>query len=147
MIAHDRSGLPLERDVRMTENTAAMDVGEGILWRARVEPTSFKLYVADPVAGQVGLQTVLNIEGRPALVAIRLKVERARILEIEELLDRNVAPQAMELLRTPWKPSAFGAEESTRSRSSRSWCCRMARTTAGRLAPGASSGGWDSIAG
>jgi hypothetical protein len=101
MINHDRSSLPLERDVRMTENTAAMDVGEGILWRAKVEPTTFKLYVADPVAGQVGLQTVLNIEGRPALVAIRLKVERARILEIEELLDRNVALQAMELLRTP----------------------------------------------
>ena len=73
MIAHDRSGLPLERDVRMTENTAAMDVGEGILWRAKVEPTTFKLYVADPVAGQVGLQTVLNIEGRPALVAIRFE--------------------------------------------------------------------------
>jgi hypothetical protein len=73
MIAHDRSGLPLERDVRMTENTAALDVGERILWRAKVEPTTFKLYVADSVAGQVGLQTVLNIEGRPALVAIRIE--------------------------------------------------------------------------
>ncbi len=101
MMKHDRSGLPLERDVRMTENTAVVDVGEGILWRAKVEPTTFKLYVADPIAGQVGLQTVLNVEGRPALVAIRLKVERARILEIEQLLDRNVAPQAMELLKTP----------------------------------------------
>ena len=101
MVKHDPKALPLERDVRMTENTAAMPVGEGVLWRARVEPTAFKLHVADPVAGQVGLQTVLNVEGRPALVAIRLKVERLRILEIEQLYDRNVASQAMELLRTP----------------------------------------------
>ena len=101
MMKHDRTGLPLEPELRMTENAAQIAVGEGILWRARVEPTTFKLYVADPIAGQVGLQTVLNIEGRPALVAIRLRVERLRILEIEQLLDRNVAPQAMELLRTP----------------------------------------------
>src|SRR5262249_1830513 len=40
-------------------------------------------------------------EGRPSLTAIRLKVERGEILEIEQLVDRNVAPQAMELLRTP----------------------------------------------
>ena len=101
MIRHDAKGLPLERDVRLTENTAPMPVGEGVLWRARVEPTTFKLHVADPITGQVGLQTVLNVEGRPALVAIRLKVERLRILEIEQLYDRNVAPQAMELLHAP----------------------------------------------
>jgi hypothetical protein len=83
MMKHDRTGLPLEPELRMTENAAQIAVGEGILWRAKVEPMSFKLYVADPIAGQVGLQTVLNIEGKPALVAIRLKVERLRILEIE----------------------------------------------------------------
>src|SRR5437870_7995395 len=101
MMKHDRTGLPLEPELRMTENAAQIAVGEGILWRARVEPTTFKLYVADPIAGQVGLQTVLNIEGRPALVAIRLKVGRLRILEIEQMLDRNVGPRAMERLRTP----------------------------------------------
>ena len=99
MIKQDRSGLPLEPELRITENTATIGVGEGILWRARLEPTHFKLHVADPIFGQVDLQTVLNVEGRPALVAIRLKVERRRILEIEQLLDRAIAPQAMELLR------------------------------------------------
>ena len=101
MIKQDRSGLPLEPELRITENTATIGAGEGILWRARLEPTPFTIHVADPVFGQVGLQTVLNIEGRPALVAIRLKVERRRILEIEQLLDRAIAPQAMELLRAP----------------------------------------------
>jgi hypothetical protein len=97
----DRSPLALARDVRFTENTAQLDLGEGILWRARVEPTAFRIHVADPAAGQVALQTVLTVEGRPALAAVRLKVDRGQIQEVEQLVDPNVAPAAMELLRTP----------------------------------------------
>src|SRR4029450_12628977 len=43
---------PLSKDIRVTENTAEVGVGEGVVWRSRVEPTSFKFHVADPVAGQ-----------------------------------------------------------------------------------------------
>jgi len=46
---------PLALDVRMTENTGQMDVGEGMLWRSKVEPTSFNLIAADPIEGQVSL--------------------------------------------------------------------------------------------
>jgi hypothetical protein len=71
---HDpKAAPPLAKDIRMTENTAQIDVGEGVLWRSRVEPTSFKIYVADPVAGQVAIQTRLKIQGRDALVAVRLE--------------------------------------------------------------------------
>lgn len=101
LIKKDRSSLPLSEGVRYTENTAQLDVGEGFLWRGAVSETTFKYYVADPQAGQVAIGTVLNIEGRPALVAIRLRVERGRIMEIEHMVDRNVAPEAMELLHVP----------------------------------------------
>src|SRR5262245_38533054 len=101
IMKHDPKSLPLAVEMRFTENTAQINIGEGILWRARVEPTSFKYYVADPIAGQVSIGAVFNVDGRPALTAIRLKIERARILEIEQLVDRNVAPQAMTLLQTP----------------------------------------------
>lgn len=97
----DQSNLPLSLDTRFTENTAQLDIGEGFLWRGTVEETGFKYYAADPTAGQVAIGAVFNIEGRPALVAIRLKIERHRILEIEHMVDRNVAPEAMELLHTP----------------------------------------------
>ena len=40
-----------------------MNIGEGVLWRSKGEPTSFKIYVADPVAGQVALQTRLKVQG------------------------------------------------------------------------------------
>ena len=101
LINKDQSSLPLSEGVRYTENTAQLDVGEGILWRATLAQTPFKYHVADPQAGQVATGSVLNIQGRPALVAIRLRVERHRIMEIEHMLDRNVAPEAMELLQTP----------------------------------------------
>ena len=41
IFAHDPKAVPpLSLDVRMTENTGHMDVGEGMLWRSKVEPTS-----------------------------------------------------------------------------------------------------------
>jgi hypothetical protein len=99
---HDPKAVPpLSIDVRMTENTGHMDVGEGVLWRSKVEPTSFKIYVADPVTGQVALQARLLIQGRSALVAVRLKVERGQISEIEQLYDRNINDAAIPLLTTP----------------------------------------------
>src|ERR1700684_3140702 len=53
---HDpQAAPPLAIDVRMTENTGQMDVGEGMLWRSKVEPTTFNLIAADPVGGQVSL--------------------------------------------------------------------------------------------
>jgi hypothetical protein len=92
---------PLAINVRMTENTGEMTVGEGVLWRNRVEPTSFKIYVADPVAGQVAQQARLKVGGRDALVAIRLKVDRGKIEEIEQLYDRDINAAAIPLLTTP----------------------------------------------
>jgi hypothetical protein len=79
---------PLAKDVRMTENTGVMDVGEGVLWRTKTEPTGFNIYVADPVSGQVGMQARLKIGGRNALVAVRLKVDRGKIQEIEQRRSR-----------------------------------------------------------
>ena len=99
---HDPKAVPpLALDVRMTENTGQMDVGEGLLWRSRVEPTSFKIYVADPVAGQVVEQARLKIQGQDALVAVRLKIDRGKILEIEQLWARNIDQTAIPLLTTP----------------------------------------------
>jgi hypothetical protein len=92
---------PLSKDVRMTENTGQMDVGEGVLWRSKPEPTSFRIDVADPVNGEVAFQGRLKVQGRDTLVAIRLKVDRGKILEIEQLHAGNIAPQAIELLTTP----------------------------------------------
>jgi len=101
LLRHDRTTLPFADDVRFTENTALIAPGEGILWRAKTEPTDFKYLVADPVAGQVATGLVWKIQGRPALVAIRIKVERGRMLEIEHMVDRNVQERQLPNLQKP----------------------------------------------
>jgi len=102
---HDPSLLPtLARDVRFTENTAQLDIGEGMLWRSKVEPTSFQIIVADPVFGQVAEQARLIIGGRQSVVAIRLKVDRGQIQQIEHLYVRGIDKAALPLLQTP-RPS------------------------------------------
>jgi hypothetical protein len=102
MFRHDPNAVPpLSVDVRMTENTAEMSVGEGLLWRQKVEPTSFKIYIADPVAGQVAQQARLRVGGRDTLVAVRLKIDRDKIQEIEQLYAQDVDKAAIQLLTTP----------------------------------------------
>jgi hypothetical protein len=102
IFAHDPNAVPpLAIDVRLTENAAEMNVGEGLLWRSHVEPTSFKIYIADPVAGQVAEQARLKIQGQDALVAVRLKIDRGKIEEIEQLWARGVNEAAIPLLTTP----------------------------------------------
>jgi hypothetical protein len=99
---HDPKAVPaLAKDLRMTENTGEIEVGEGVLWRSKVEPTSFKIYIADPIAGQVATQARLQVQGRDTLVAVRLKIDRGRILEIEQLHAGGIAKEALELLTTP----------------------------------------------
>jgi hypothetical protein len=122
---HDPKAVPpLSIDVRMTENTGRMDVGEGVLWRSKVEPTSFKILVADPVTGQVAFQGRLMIQGRSALVAVRLKVDRGHISEIEQLYDRNINDAAIPLLTTPRPGLVTDIPASSKARAKR-WLTRQ----------------------
>lgn len=97
----DMSTLPFAEQVIATENTGKITMGTGLFWRAKMEPTTFKITVADPVQGQLAFQTVMKIDGQIAMVAIRIRVERNMITEVEHWYDRNVAPEAMELLTHP----------------------------------------------
>ena len=98
LVSKDRSALPTAEEVAFTENTARLELGEGSLWVRPVKATGFRIDVADPQIGEIGTQTVLEVQGKPALVAIRLKVQRRMITEAEQLVDPNVQPPAMELL-------------------------------------------------
>jgi hypothetical protein len=103
-----------------------MDVGEGVLWRTKTESTGFNIYVADPVSGQVGLQARLKIGGRNALVAVRLKVDRGKIQEIEQLYNREVDDAAVPLLTTP--SSLLTADIQPAERMSRDMLFRVANS-------------------
>ena len=65
LVAHDPGKVPLASDVKFVENVVRTKPGEG-LWKTASEvPTTFKIYVPDPIAGQVGFIGVMKEDGKP----------------------------------------------------------------------------------
>jgi hypothetical protein len=98
---HDPSAAPLAPEVRFTENTVKIPVGEGLWLGVTQPPTTFRVAVIDPVSSQAGFYGLLTAWGRPALVAIRIKVQGNKITEAEHIVARQLRPQAMTNLVTP----------------------------------------------
>ncbi len=51
---HDPSSVLLAYNVKLIENTEVIPIGKGLWETATGGPTQFKIFVADPVEGQVG---------------------------------------------------------------------------------------------
>jgi hypothetical protein len=101
LVAHDLSRLPLAKTVKFTEDGQRLELGDG-LWNTASALGIYKLYVADPQAGQVGFFGTIRENGTPAILALRLKVEAGRICEIETLVARDEAgAQGLEKLDGP----------------------------------------------
>jgi hypothetical protein len=101
LVAHDPTKVMLARDAKFVENTKPTLIGEG-LWRtASAPPTTFKVYVPDPVAQQVGFIGVMQESGKPIELALRLKLDHGRIVEMEHLIARDLRPTSLVNLQTP----------------------------------------------
>jgi hypothetical protein len=83
---HDPSRVPLAADVKLVENTEVTPIGKGLWQSATGGPTDFRVYVADPVAGQVGFMGVIEENGKPTILGARLKVVEGKITEIDHLV-------------------------------------------------------------
>jgi hypothetical protein len=90
MAAHDSSSLPLARDVKYTENGQLLKIGDGFWGTASGSPT-YKIYAAEPQAGQAMFLGVLPENGAPVILCVRLKVELHRMTEIEAIVARKEA--------------------------------------------------------
>ena len=101
VVAHDPARAPLAADVKFVENTVPLKPGEG-LWKTATEaPTTFKIYVPDPVAGQVGFLGVMKESDKPAQIGLRLKIRDGQIIEAEHLVARNLNPGNLAHLQAP----------------------------------------------
>jgi hypothetical protein len=117
LVAHDPSRAPIAANARFTEQTQPIAIGEGQLWTLTTSaPITFKIPVADPVVGQIGVIVVLQAAlppapprgggagpGGPATVqlALRLKVENRQITEAEHVFARIASPAQIAALQTP----------------------------------------------
>ena len=123
LVAHDPSKAPIAPNAKFTEQAQPMAIGEGQLWKLTTEgPTTFKIPVADPVVGQIGLIVMLKAALPPApprgggagpataapastgpasvQLALRLKVQNRQITEAEHIVARITSPNQLANLQT-----------------------------------------------
>lgn len=101
LVAGDPGSAPLADDIRYTENTEVLEVGEGLWETTDAGPSDFRISVPDPVARQVGFIGVMVESASPVLLALRLKVEDEEIVEAEHLVARDLGENNLENLAAP----------------------------------------------
>src|SRR3546814_19726863 len=80
-LKHDPAGLPLAPEVRYTENGQDIALDDG-LWKTYSKHSDYKLYVADPLAGQLAFLSVIEESDTPVITYYRMKVVNQQIKEI-----------------------------------------------------------------
>ena len=88
LVAHDPDKVELAADVRYTENGQDMAVGDG-LWNTVSDNTTYRLYLADPIKGEVALYGVIKEHGEPDILALRLKIDDMQVHEAEAIVVRG----------------------------------------------------------
>ncbi len=101
VVAHNPSGLSYAPLVKFTENGQKLELGDGF-WRTATGRGTYQLYVDDIEAGEVGFMGTLREANTPVMVAIRLKIDRHEISQIETIIIRNAQQAAnLEKLGSP----------------------------------------------
>ena len=90
VVAHDPKAAPLAANVKFTEDSMVMKVGEG-LWKTAAKLRPYRLDIIDTREGVAAVHAVLEENNAPILLAARLKVVDRRITEIETIVVRNRA--------------------------------------------------------
>ena len=104
LAARDPSRLPVTKDVKFTENTEALALGQG-LWQT-ASAIKYRHIVTDTISGQAGIFCTLH-EGSEylTLFALRLKTEDNRISEIETVVSRYAGMEVAFNPKTLVKPA------------------------------------------
>ncbi len=86
LVAHDPGAGRLAADAAFVENVQRLKPGEG-LWKTTTGgPTDFRIYVPDVDQQQAGWMGVMEREGKPVLVALRLKLDEGQVTEAEHIV-------------------------------------------------------------
>ena len=88
MVAHTPGALPLAANVRFTEDTVDMKLGEG-LWKQASKLRPYRLDILDVTQGVAASQVVVEEAGSPVMLMLRLKVVDRKIAEVETQVTRS----------------------------------------------------------
>ncbi|HUK02467.1 MAG TPA: hypothetical protein VLW26_09345 [Steroidobacteraceae bacterium] len=101
LVAHDPARVPIAPGAKFVENTVPMRPGEGLWKSATSLPSSFAIYVPDAQSQQAGFLGVMQENGKPIELALRLKVVNGQITEMEHLIARELRDAGLKNLQTP----------------------------------------------
>jgi hypothetical protein len=102
LVKHDPTAVPFDKDVKFTENTATISVGDGFWVTATGGPTEFQVYAADPVAQQVACLVVMKENSnKDVLFGARLALRRGKISEAEHHVVRDDIAYVLPNLQKP----------------------------------------------
>ncbi|MES2605409.1 MAG: hypothetical protein V4603_10765 [Pseudomonadota bacterium] len=88
LVKHDASVLPVTANVRFTEDTSELTLGEG-LWTTIDSLSEFRQDVLDVNQGIAGTHVKAIEGGKPVLVAIRLQLQGDKIAGVETMVVRT----------------------------------------------------------
>jgi hypothetical protein len=88
VVAHDPSQAPLAPSVKFTEDGVRLQPGDG-LWATATGLGSYKLYFDEPEAGSAGVFALIQENGTPAILGLRIKAVGGKITEAETLVARK----------------------------------------------------------
>lgn len=101
LVAHNPAALPLAKNVRFTEDSAQIHLGEG-LWKTAWRIRPYRQDVLDTRASTAATEVVVEEgAGTPALLVLRLKIAKGKIAEIETMVTHNQKEGAL------FKPDAL----------------------------------------
>ena len=88
MVAHDPAQAPIAEGAKYTENGQALTLPDG-LWKIASGLRPYRNLLAEPEMGAVGGFAVVEENGQPVILALRLKVEDKKITEMETIVLRK----------------------------------------------------------
>src|SRR5882672_730827 len=103
MVEHNPKALPTASNMRFTEDTVTMPLGEG-LWKNASKLRTYRQDILDVREGVAASHVIVEESGKPAMLALRLKIVDRKITEIETMVTRSQAEGAIfniEALQTP----------------------------------------------
>jgi hypothetical protein len=138
MISHNPSAVPTAPAARFTEDTKTLILGEG-LWKSASRIRPYRQDYIDIREGIAASHVVVEENGTPVMLALRLKIENKKITEIESMVTRSKAEGGLfdiEKLTTPH--AGMNAAPNASQRMERSELIRIAEIYVAGLKAGGS---------
>jgi hypothetical protein len=91
-LKHDPTLAPFAKKVRFTENNVEMEFPDGT-WDTVTQEVGPALTLSDTTTRNVGIYTTIMQKDTPGFLAVRLKIDRGRITEVEHIIStkRNLS--------------------------------------------------------